>query len=281
MGTNKYNVDQEVIVHGENYFILKFREVFGTYQYSLSKTKGGEFCFACGEFSIEEAVNEEECNHDGDVMEPDLSFLGQVTNFDTQYNEAAAYANTTSAIMRQPIDGRDAGIDENVARLAGSSLFFRPDILFVKWLIKYAQGRTIIDVGAGQGHLVRMIKQFGGKSFGLEPNFDHNRFVRLGLQRWGDDFDMNEMLPWTIERASGLINQLGAEKAMLVFARPCHSDFVEVGIRNMPDGMEALYITVPENLERYEDLGIYKTKATQLDHDGVSEDNEVVLSIIK
>lgn len=279
MKTNKYNIDQEVYCHGEKYFILKFREVFGTYQYSLGKEKGGEFHFACGEFSIDGAVNEEENNHDKESVQPDMSFLAGRPK-EQEFDSAAALMNTTSAIMRQPIDGAESGIDPEIAKICGSSLFFKPSRKMVKWLVKYSNGRTIIDVGAGQGHLVRMIKQLGGKAFGLEPNFDHERYIEHGRSRWGNDFDINEMLPWSVEKAQGLIFGM-ADRAMLVFARPCHSDFVFNGIRNMPDEMEALYITVPKNLERYSDLGLYQSKAVKLEHEGESEDNEIVMSIKK
>lgn len=277
MANNKYNIGQEVIIDGSNYFIINFRSLFGTYQYSLSKTKGGEFVFACGEFSIDGAVNEEDNNHHEEAAEADLS---GIRPSEPSFDPSAALMNTTSAIMRQPIDGSETGISEEAARLVGSSLFFKPDIKFVKWLIEYADGRMIIDVGAGQGHLVRMIKKFGGQAVGLEPNFDQARYIERGRSRWGNDFDVNEMLPWTVQRAQGFINGF-REKAILVFARPCHSNFVFTGIRNMPEQMEALYITKPENLEKYDDLGSYKEQAILLKHDGESEDNEIVYSIKK
>lgn len=279
MDTNKYNIGQEVIYNGKNYFILNFREFFGAYQYSLGKENGGDFLFACGEAQINRAVNEEESNHDYEPTKPDLSFLVDKPR-KQQFDSSAALLNTTSAVMRQPIDGSDTGIDPEIAKLCGSSLFFKPSRKMAKWLVKYANGRTIIDIGAGQGHLVRMIKSLGGKAFGLEPNFDYGRYVEVGRLRWGSDFDINEMLPWTVEKAKGMIAQMG-NKALLVFARPCHSDFVYNGIKNMPEGMEALYITVPENLEKHNDLGTYKSDAVLLEHEGESEDGEIVMSIIK
>lgn len=279
MAKNKYNIGQEVVENGKHYFIINFREIFGMYQYYLSKTKGGEFCFACGEFSIDYAVDNSKNNHEEDVSNPDLSFLSP-TQPDETSEHSATVMNTTAAIMRQTIDGSESGIPENIARMVGSSLFFKPDMKFVKWLIKYADGRQIIDVGAGQGHLVRMIKMFGGKAIGLEPNFDQRRYIEQGKIKWGNDFDINEMLPWTIERVKGFINGLGS-KALLIFARPCHSDFVVNGIRNMPNDMEALYITKPENVVKYNDLGEYFEKRKFIKHDGVSEDNEIVYSILK
>ena len=97
------------------------------------------------------------------------------------------------------------------------------------------------------------------------------------------NIDVNEILQYSIGDtfAKKLIESLGKDQVMLVFARPCHSDFVEVGIRNMPEGMEALYITVPENLDLYNDLGRFEDSAKLVEHDGASEDDEVIYSVIR
>lgn len=280
---NKYNIDQEVIVDGRNYFIIAFRSIMGTYQYSLSNTKQGEFHFACGEFSIEGAVKEDENNHQEEAASFGSLGIGlPEENESVPWDQDAATMNTMASSMRQSIDGSQSGYGEDIARMVGSSLFFKPSRKMVKWLIEYADGRMIIDVGAGQGHLVRMIKQCGGKAIGLEPNFDHRLFVENSLKRYGTDFDVNEMLAMSVGEAKGLINGMGkGGKAILVFARPCHSNFVAEGIQNMPDEMEALYITVPENLHKYQDLGDYDFLKKKLEHKGVSEDSEVVYSIKK
>lgn len=277
---NKYNLDQEVIVDGNKYFIINFRQIYGFYQYSLSKTKGGDFVFACGEGTIERAV-EPELNNDtfGEKREFDIEiYMPQTVQ---NYEENAAYMNTTAMIMRKSILGTEGGVaTPELVDLVGSSVFFKPSRQMVKWLINYADGRQIIEVGAGQGHLLRMINQNGGNAIGLEPNFNQKRFIQSGYERYGSSFNQNEMLPYTVEKAKNLINGFG-NKALLVFARPCHSNFVETGIYNMPNEMEALYITKPENLKLYNDLGEFRDCATLLEHDGVSEDNEVVYSIKK
>lgn len=188
--------------------------------------------------------------------------------------------NTIASAKRNPIMMDRVEQFGDVSKLFGDSdVFFRPDLKLVDWLKKYANGRMIIDVGSGQGHLVTMLKRSGARAMGIEPNF--NREVWLKFR--GFDGDINEILPHKIEDTfiKTLINSLGKDQAILVFARPCHSNFVYNGIYNMPKGMEALYITLPENLDDYDDLGGFKEDAKLLSHEGISEDNEVIYSIVR
>ena len=181
----------------------------------------------------------------------------------------------------QTIINTTANLKNNViAEVAlGINVFFKPDFVFCNWLKEYAGDRMIIDVGCGQGHFLRMMKRTGIKIIGLEPNFDHMAYMISKTLR-GSNFDPNEILPWDIERAKNLIQGL-KNKVLLVFARSCHSNFVVKGIDNLLPTQEALYITVPENLELYNDLGFYRKRAVLLDHKGTSEDGEVVYSITK
>lgn len=195
-------------------------------------------------------------------------------------NEIATRVNTIMSAKRNTVRFDEHGVEDI---FNDCNLFFRPDIEFCEWLKEYAGERLIIDVGSGQGHLVRMLKMVGVKRvIGIEPNIDKEMWIkwRLSHDSYNGIFDVNEILQGTVESHKKLIYGL-KEKVLLVFARPCHSDFVETGIYNMHDDAEALYITVPENLERYNDLGSYKKDAVLLDHKGSSEDSEVVYSIKK
>ena len=112
---NKYNVDQEVIVDGRNYFIIAFRSIMGTYQYSLSNTKQGEFHFACGEFSIGGAVKEDKNNHQEEAASFGSLGIGlPKENEDVPWDQAAATMNTIASSMRQSIDGSQSGYGEDV-----------------------------------------------------------------------------------------------------------------------------------------------------------------------
>lgn len=237
------------------------------HQYSFEAPNDG---WACGEQSLR-------ATPDGRDLKMGECFV------DGHDDEVRTRINTLASAKRHPIfmDRLEGGLDVG-GLFDDSDVFFRPDITFVKWLIKYANGRIIVDVGSGQGHLVTMIKRFGGHAFGLEPNIDHAEWIKWRSMQ-GGDLDVNEILPYRIQDplSQKLIENLGKDRAMLVFARPCHSDFVEVGIRNMPEGMEALYITIPENLLEYSDLGRFEKDAFLINHEGQSEDDEVVYSVIR
>jgi len=237
------------------------------HQYTFEAPHDG---FACGEQSIRAKSDS-----------PDLKLKDCFVK--DHEREVPIRINTIASAMRHPImmDRLESGHDVGDL-FEDSDVFFRPDLNLCKWLKERANGRLIMDIGSGQGHLVNMLKQVGARAMGIEPNFDKQEWIKFRLNR-GRDIDINEILTYRIEDTftKKLIESLGKDQVMLVFARPCHSDFVEVGIRNMPEGMEALYITVPENLDQYNDLGRFKKDAVLLDHKGVSEDNEVIYSIIR
>lgn len=234
------------------------------YQYSFEPPHDG---FACGEQSIraeqwDEDLKISDCYKD---EEDEIS----------EDDEAATRINTSAMMTRTPIDLSIHGVSNSMP----GGLFFKPNLIFTEWLAKYANGRVIVDVGAGQGHLVRMLKMSGARALGIEPLFNYNEYMKYHLVR-GIVPDPNEMMPMTVKQAGGIISGMG-NKAMLIFARPCHSDFVVEGLDLMSNGSEALYITVPENLQKYNDLGHYEDQAVLLEHEGISEDNEVIYSIKK
>lgn len=159
------------------------------------------------------------------------------------------------------------------------SVFFKPNTEMVDWIVEYADGRMIIDVGAGTGHLAKMLNAKGGKVIIIEPTQDYLLWMQIQQLSSGPKI---HLLPGGIEDKSKMVGDICKDnKAMLLFARPCHSDFVINGIDLLPKGAEALYITVPENLELYDDLGKYQDEAVLLGHEGTSADNEVVYSIRK
>ena len=231
------------------------------YQYSFEAPNDG---FACGEQSLRENFYDEDLKM-SDCFKNDVDA------------ESATRINTLMYAGRKQMVAQDFGLSENFNHC---NLFFKPNLKFCKWLKEYANGRMIIDVGSGQGHLVNMLKMQKALVMGLEPYFNIQIAIEHRSAR-GLEFNINEILPMTVQEAKNIINGLGAKKAMLVFARPCHSTFVFEGMYNMPEGMEALYITVPENLKLYDDLGLFKKKAKLIEHEGTSEDNEVVYSVIK
>ena len=237
------------------------------YQYSFIG-KG----FACGEQSLRAKKT------DRDLTMSEC-FVDDGTEVPTVINTIASA--TRKSIMMDRLEG---GIDVGTL-FDDSDIFFRPNPKMVRWLKERANGRLILDIGSGQGHLVTMLKREGARAMGFEPNINKQEWIkwRYTHRYNGEDIDVNEIMTYRIQDTftKRFIESLGAENVMLVFARPCHSDFVEIGIRNMPEGMEAIYITVPENLDLYNDLGRFEKDAELLEHEGSSEDDEVVYSVIR
>lgn len=147
--------------------------------------------------------------------------------------------------------------------------FFEPDIEMLMWLRNYIGKRIPIDIGCGGGDLLEELN-IGG--VGIDPFFT------------GDTFNLIEkgihILPKRVQESREFIVAL-AKKGIFIFSRPCHSNFVEETIDMLPKGTECIYITKPENIELYCDLGRYDSKKKLLKHKGTSPDNEVVYSIIK
>lgn len=163
------------------------------------------------------------------------------------------------------------------------SLFFQPDNKMLKWLAEYANGRLIIDVGAGTLHLGTMLKATGyNKYFAIEPFIDGIRYRELCMLKGMTALHLDTS---PVEESTMFKSMAGKPSEymtpLVIFARPCHSDFVENAIDLMYEGAEALYITVPENIDLYDDLGSYRNKATFVEHEGKSKDGEVIYSITK
>lgn len=230
------------------------------YQYSFEAPHSG---FACGEQSLREN------QHDRDLK------ISECYKEDFE-KDVETKINTIASALRTPVSLSEYGVNSDI------DVLFKPDLLMTDWIINHANGRLIIDVGSGQGHLVRMLKMRGARAIGLEPNLDKEWWIKWRLTRDGANIDVNEILDRTIQESTGLISSLGKDKVMLIFARPKSRKFVEIGIENMPKGMEALYINSQENYikETLTDLGKFLGYSTEISHQGFSEDSEKVYSII-
>ncbi len=153
-----------------------------------------------------------------------------------------------------------------------STPFFQPDANFINWLIKYADGRLIIDCGAGSAYTTALINHLGGKCIGIEPHYTEERNIFWRSK----GFNFHVFFKKSEEEA--IIRDIPDGKALVLFARPCHSSFVYDTItKNMPVGMEALYITHQGN-EKHD---LREIEYTKIKHEGKSRSNEYVLSIKK
>lgn len=187
--------------------------------------------------------------------------------------------NTIGATHRPiNINGDTMEDDINVITPARAGcVFFQPNNTMIDWLIEYADGRLILDVGAGTLHLCKMIRNRGyNKLFAIEPHFDYIKYSQMCIL---NDEERIHIDVQYVEKSS-MFKSLLKINPLVIFARPCHGDYVLNALNLMPKGMEALYITLPENIDEYDDLGKYKSKAKIIPHEGMSKDKEVVYSII-
>lgn len=157
-------------------------------------------------------------------------------------------------------------------------LFFRPNNTMIEWIAKYAGDRVIIDVGCGSARLTTALADQGCKVVGIDPFLDDDNVEALVMSRMNAGKSMIQLLPKKIEDMKALFVGAG-DKVLLMFARPCHSDFVYNTLNMKDESTEVLYITVPKNLEKYDDLGEYIDRAVTLNPEGYSADDEVFLSI--
>lgn len=155
--------------------------------------------------------------------------------------------------------------------------FFKPDEKLMASIGAYAtktNNRIIVDVGCGNGDLIEILHdKYKLKVIGIEP-FMMSEKRRIQLMMKGI-----QILNLPVERLENIIYKLEGN-GLILFCRPCHSDFVENCLSFKHPKTEALYITVPENLDLYDDLGDFKNKAKIIELEGTSEDNEIIMSII-
>lgn len=158
-------------------------------------------------------------------------------------------------------------------------IFFKPNTQFVKWLIKYAGDRIIMDVGCGSTFQLTQQLYFNGakKLVAIDPEIDYTQMQLFRIKKTNPE-DSVHILQGTVEKWKDILNAKHQD-ILVICARPCHSDWVEEMLDLKNENVEVLYITLPENLELYDDLGKWKYKAVLLNHEGSSADKEVVYSI--
>lgn len=156
-------------------------------------------------------------------------------------------------------------------------VFFKPDSEFVDWIIDYADGRAIVEVGCGSCHFLNLINRKYNRVIGIEPLFDTPKYMNVCMM---DGRKPMHIVAKRIEECEGIVGGL-EEKALIVLARPSHTGMVEATIEIMSPRQELLYITKPENLDRHNDLGAYRDDAESLEHRGTAQDNEQVLTYTK
>lgn len=229
------------------------------YQYTFEAPYDG---FACGEQSLRSTEHG-----------PDLKMRDCFKKDHAKEN--ASRVNTIASALRQVVSEETSGLRiPNLSTFDNFRVDFKPDLKLTKWLTHYANGRMFIHVGSGQGHLVNMLKMSGARAVGIEPNIDKEEWIKWRITRDGANIDVNEILEGGVERYASLINALGKDKAILIIARPKNMDFVKTTYEMMPKGMELLYVTEVG-------VNLIAKPCELLEHEGISEDNEVIYSLTK
>lgn len=149
--------------------------------------------------------------------------------------------------------------------------FFKPNEELLKSLVEYANGRVIVDVGCGDCDVIVKLRSLGAAVLGFEPFLSQE--AKEKTRNAGIMIIEDYVQKWPT-----IISEI-KEKGLLLFARPCHSDFVYDCIDIKDPLTEALYITMEENLTKYCDLGYFEQIAKRISLKGNSEDNEIILSI--
>lgn len=235
------------------------------FQYSFEAPNNG---FACGEQSLRK--------HPDD---PDLR-LNECWK-ENHSKENVTRVNTIGSALRRVIDEDSSGLfgseTPTLKTFDDFRVDFKPDLKLVKWLVKYADNRLIVHVGSGQGHLVTMLRQANNwldrNAIGIEPNINKQEWLKWRISRDGANADVNEILDGRIEDYEKLLTDMGKDRVLLVIARPKIKDFVSTTFNLMPKGMELLYIDTAEPF--------FVNEFTKLTHEGVSEDSELIYSVIK
>jgi hypothetical protein len=117
-------------------------------------------------------------------------------------------------------------------------IFFKPTPRWIEWLVNYAQGRLIIDVGCGDGHLLKTLVVHGYTGIiGVDPYVSEETAFDFIKQRI-------HLLTFKAEECKLITEH---DKSLLVIARPCHNGFVADTLRANA-GNEVLYVSNPTNV---------------------------------
>lgn len=165
-----------------------------------------------------------------------------------------------------------------------SSTFFKPDEKMCDWIIKQAQNehgnQIIFDIGCGNGHTLRALKRRGyHRLVGVDPFSDYHEFQMKARNEFGE---MIQFLNYGVESDAiqGMLSTLAQKeetKPLVILCRPCHGySLVDPTIELCQRlGLELLYIGLRTNVDL--DLGEYDYEIVE--HEGTSEDNEIVIRI--
>ncbi len=115
--------------------------------------------------------------------------------------------------------------------------FFKPTELFWQWLVRFGPETIIIDLGCGDGDLVREMGQRGLCAMGIDPRFSlFNEDIPNDL--------IDRILPFDAETAKGAL----AAADVILCCRPCHNGFPGEAVEWKSPESDFYYIGFEKNL---------------------------------
>lgn len=130
-------------------------------------------------------------------------------------------------------------------------IFFKPSARYAKWLATYANGRMIVDIGCGEGALIRAVRKAGyNKIIGFDLQFDP-------LDPSNKDLT-NAVMPSDALESSLLAGKQKSPPMLCVLARPCHGGWPVMMAKLVTPHSELIYIGLECNHEQdWEESGFH------------------------
>lgn len=139
-------------------------------------------------------------------------------------------------------------------------IFFQPTTGFIHKVMKMVEGRTLVDVGAGEGKFQVLANDLG-----------YTNIISIDL--YPGDVHVYEFDAMEFEFHRGMVP---------MFIRPCHGGWVSAVLNSALDVVPfAFYVGLAENIPK--DLGALSSNIeyTRPYHEWCGPDNEVLLKIMK
>jgi hypothetical protein len=129
--------------------------------------------------------------------------------------------------------------------------FFEPSDEWLDWAAAYAGGRMVFDVGCGEGHVVRALRERRVPAIGVDPMWE-----------WApDNRDLVSAIIPAFAEHCRLLQKW--ENGLVLFCRPCHGGFVDAAVRLLHASSEVLYISRPSNVNVDIDLDDFLAEAVE------------------
>lgn len=160
------------------------------------------------------------------------------------------------------------GSRAEIAAAINTDSFFKPDDEFINWIVNYANGRRIIEVGCGNGETLGRLVDAGGFGYGIEPFWNFENHVK----RMAEGKEALQVVPMAVQKMPELLEK--ADNALILICRPCHSGFHNFCKVIAHPNAEVLYIGLRRNFG-IDDID----ESGRIPHQGDSVDGELVIQL--